>query len=260
MLKYKKIVRRVIMLMNEKSNLNPFNRDYHIKEIKKFNLNDKKIDNIQLKSTTIHGRVDGYMYKNFLESIDNVPILSIDNQIWMSITPMEIESHYMPKKLAGGRVGVGGLGLGYFTQSILDDDAVEEVIVYETDKNIINLYLENFGNHKKLTIKNEDVRNINGEYFDFFYNDIYPTQMDFQAIEDMAILNNNNDISFYHFWTLEHMILEMLEAGYKDSIPYQWQFTYFPFLQNFLETKGSLANITGIGDALFEKFEKHEII
>ena len=95
-------------------------------------------------------------------------------------------------------VGVAGLGIGYYVQRILDTEDVAEVIVYEINQNVIDVYLKNFGHHEKVTIKNEDVRTITGEYFDFFYNDIYKNVLDENVIKDMALIINNNEIDRYH--------------------------------------------------------------
>ena len=242
------------------SKVNPFSREYHKQELHSLQLAPRTFKNIELKIETVAGRVDGFMYKDFLTGLENVPVLFIDKKLWMSLTPMEIESHYMPIQLATGHVGVGGLGLGYYTQRILQKEEVECVTVYELDQNVIDFYLDNFGKHEKLTIVKQDVRTLTDETFDFFYNDIYPTQMDEKAIEDMALLTTNNHIDHYHFWTFEEFLLEMVNAGYGDDLPYMWMRTYFPFIAQLLETKGNMLRLTGFGDDYYEQFVNHGLI
>ena len=144
--------------MHTNIDINPFSREYHEQEVNSLNLTPKTFQNIELKIETATGRIDGFMYKDFLVEFKNVPILFIDGKLWMSLTPMEIESHFMPISLATGHVGVGGLGLGYYTQRILQKEAVESVTVYELDQNVIDFYYENFGEDEKLTIIKQDVR------------------------------------------------------------------------------------------------------
>lgn len=242
--------------------MNPFTREYHESEIAALNLKESvKYENIELKIVEeVSGRVDGYMYRDFIVGLENVPVLYINGRIWMSLTPMEIESHYMPIKLAKGRVGVAGLGLGYYVQRILDKEEVDEVIVYEIDQNIINFYYQNFGGHEKLTILKKDVRELKDEKFDFFYADIYPNQLADEAIPDMALLTKNNDIKVYHYWCLEHMLLEIMNEGYRDDLPFVWIDRYEMFLSDFMVEKSSMANIIGLGESLLEELYEHEII
>lgn len=246
--------------MTKQANLHPFSTEYYEQEVASLQLTPKTFHNVELKLEKVVGRVDGFMYKDFLTGIENVPVLFIDNELWMSLTPMEVESHFMPIQLAKGHVGVGGLGLGYYTQRILEKEEVESVTVFELDQNVIDFYRENFGEHEKLTIKKQDVRSLKDEHFDFFYNDIYPTQMDDRAIEDMARLTQNNTFGHYHFWTFEEFFLEMMHAGYAEELPQSWLRTYYPFIEALLETKGNLLRIMNMGDDYYQEFLNHDII
>lgn len=240
--------------------VNPFSTDYYKQELNSISIKEQTFNDIKVMLKTIKGRVDGFMYKDFLIPIDNIPVLYIKNELWMSLTPMEIESHFVPIELSMGKVGVGGLGLGYFVQRILEKEDVDEVIVYELNKDIIEFYLKNFGQHEKLTIIQQDVLTLENEFFDFFYCDIYPEQMDFRAIEHMALLNSKNEISEYHFWTFENMIFEIIQAGLSHKIPFSWKITYFPFLQKLLDVKADFINLLSIGEEVFEEFEKYELL
>lgn len=166
------------------------------------------------------GRLSGYMYRTFSpETIETVGLF-INNQVWMSITPMEVESHYLPIQFAEGKVGVGGLGLGYYVNRILDSTLVDEVHVYETNEDVIALYLEQFCQHEKLTIHNEDVLDLKGESFSFFYMDIYADLLSDDVLPDMKKMLNANDIEHYHFWGMEVYVVTLMNSGEKVHIPY----------------------------------------
>lgn len=212
--------------------MKPYNSEYYNKQLNDFNNKSKLfkmtpegvyrtqdnstniiIDTIKLSyKDQISGRLDGYMYKNFT-TINNVPILFENKDIWMSVTPMEIDSHWIPINLSTGCVGVAGLGLGYYIQNILNKPDVKKVIVYEINQSIIDLYLQNFGNHKKLEIINQNIFEIKDQNFDFFYNDIYKTLFCDDAIDDMVTLLNNNSINTYFFWGMEGYILESINTS-----------------------------------------------
>lgn len=56
---------------------------------------------------------------------------------WMSLSPMEVESMYVPVQNARGRVVVGGLGMGLWAANLLANQDVGQVQVYEQDPDII---------------------------------------------------------------------------------------------------------------------------
>lgn len=232
----------------------PFSNEYFEKELKSFAISPQQYNNIDISFVDVDGRYDGYMYKYF-GSLKNIPVLRIDKKLWMSITPMEIQSHYMPILLAGGVVGVGGLGMGYYVQKILNKDTVVQVVVYETDQNIIDLYLKNFGEHPKLEIINQDVLTVKNKEFDFFYMDIYPSGMDDNVFKDMAILCENNMIDIYHFWTLEAFVLELANEKYFSEIPWIWKMRYFPFLSELISSKKGLCETVGMAENIIDMME-----
>jgi hypothetical protein len=245
--------------MTTSTNYNhPFSRGYHESELEKIKIEPREYKDIVLKKETINGRLDGYMYKDYVIDYENVPVLFIDNTLWMSITPMEIESHYMPIKFAKGSVGVGGLGLGYYVQRILDKEEVTDIVVYETNQDVIDFYIDNFGSHEKLRFIKQDVREMKNQTFDFFYCDIYAQQLDLDAVKDMALLTGNNNISHYHFWTIEGVLLEMLLEGHQ--IPLMWRNRYGKFISDLIDEKENMLNPLGVGDDFYDEFIDYRLI
>lgn len=246
-------------LFTESLTVNPFSGEYYQREVEAFQVKEGTFKNLSIKHKDMSGRINGFLHKDF-RVLKDVPVFFIDNEVWMSLTPMEVQSHYLPILLAEGKVGVAGLGYGYYLQRILNKEEVDEVIVYEINPDVINFYLQNFGEHPKLTIKQQDVRTLKDEYFTFFYCDIYKYQLDTKAIEDMAYITTYNHIDQYHFWTQEGVILEILLSGNNHEIPYSWQMTYFPFIQSLLDEKESFLNSLGCGEQFLEELREYNVI
>lgn len=256
--------------------MKPYNKEYYTQQLNKFNntiktfqktpegvyrtrTNERNISigTIELQYLDkVSGRVDGYFYKDFT-TLHNFPTLLENNQVWMSITPMEIDSHWMPIELAYGRVGVAGLGLGYFIQNILDKPEVSEVIVYEINQTIIDLYKQNFGEHEKLTIINTNALNLQDEYFDFFYNDIYRTLFCDDAIDHMKILLEANHINTYFFWGMEGYLEAAIKQGQQNLFAINSYILdrFVIFYQSFLNSEfAGLYQNSYIDDEAIENF------
>ena len=103
-----------------------FSEDYFKSVIDAFPFKESDKGNCKITHVTVSKRIICYLYVEFIREDLTFPVLKIDGQTIMSLSPMEIQSHILPIEFANGRVGVGGLGLGYYVQSILDDDNVEQ--------------------------------------------------------------------------------------------------------------------------------------
>ena len=68
------------------------------------------------------------------------PAICEGDQIWMSITPNEINTMKDPVENALGRVLTYGLGLGYFAYMVSQKETVESVTVVEMNQNVIDLF------------------------------------------------------------------------------------------------------------------------
>lgn len=209
--------------------VNPFAHKYYRQELEAFDVPDQEFGACRVVHRNINGTFQGYMYRSF-GVYPSFPVFYIGEKLWMSLSPMEIESHYLPIKLAKGRVGVGGLGLGYYVQRILAKSTVKKVIVYELNQDVIDFYLHNFGQNPKLEIVKRDLRTLEDESFDFFYCDIYERLLDDRVLEDMVAITQRNKIKAYHFWGMEQMLAELVSAHCRVPTklfakPY-WDFLY----------------------------------
>ncbi len=181
--------------------------DYNkkIKEYKK-HIMPTKLGNIEVKYKD-NKDLEGYLYNRKEKYEDGIIELFIDNELSMEISPREIQGAYQIIKNARGKVGIIGLGIGYITQEILKKDLVSEVIVYEINKDIIDMYYKNFGENPKLTILNEDGFKGESDSFDLFIVDIYNYHIEDRIVEDYKILNAVHNIEEYYFFGFEHFLL-----------------------------------------------------
>lgn len=187
----------------------PFHKDYYIQKMKEYNskIEPIVIGNFSVKYNKNLKTFDGYLYEN-KEYIDEKVIeLKQGSNLWMRISPHEIQGCFESVKRAKGRVGVVGLGLGYFTEEVLKKKEVSEVIVYELSEEVIEIYNKNFGQNSKLTIIHGDAFNAKREKFDFFFVDIYEYNLRDTVVEHYVRFNEIHNIEEYSFWGVEHFLL-----------------------------------------------------
>ena len=131
------------------------------------------------------------------------------NNIWMCITPHEIETMDQSIKEASGNVAVFGLGLGYYPYMISRKDDVKKITIIEKDINAINLFnqyiLPQFEFKDKIEVVQADAfkyakemssDKINYAFVDLWHNvdDGLPLYLQMNAIE-----HNIKNITF-SYW------------------------------------------------------------
>lgn len=186
----------------------PYTLSYCEDKIKEYKnkIKENKKGNFIIKYSN-NNEFDGYLYEH-KEEINESPIELFEGEkLWMRISPHEIQGAFESIKRASGKVGVLGLGLGYFVQEIVKKDDVKEIIVYEMSQEIIDLYLESFGENPKIKIIKGDGFKAKGEQFDFFYVDIYEYKLTTKVVEDYVSLTKLHNIEEYSFFGVESFIL-----------------------------------------------------
>ncbi|MEG1002766.1 rRNA adenine N-6-methyltransferase family protein [Clostridium sp.] len=190
--------------------MKPYDKDFLLEKIKEY---DKKISSNTIgdhkisKSYDEDGITEGYMYEKNEEFNIKMPDLEGNDKYWMRISPKEIESTYGIIKNAHGKVGVVGLGLGYTVQEMAKRDEVKEIIVYEIEEDIIDLYRKNFKDNKKIKIIKGDAYKAKPETFDYFFVDIYEYKLTESVVSDYVLFNKLHNIEDYTFWGVEHFLL-----------------------------------------------------
>lgn len=98
----------------------------------------KSLGNWTIKYQALHKDTLGYFLP--LSQITHGIALLKDNTTWMSITPLEMESHFLPMNSAKGNVVVAGLGLGMISINLLRKPSIKKLTVLEYDQELINNY------------------------------------------------------------------------------------------------------------------------
>jgi hypothetical protein len=135
---------------------------------------------------------------------------------WMSVTPFEINTMAPILNKMNGKVITLGLGLGYFASMAALKPEVDEVLVIEKDKQVIQLFLKHIYPHlenkEKIKIKHADAFDFakeNPEPFDHLFVDIHHTAEDglpmYIKMKKIEALSRSGQ---WHYW-LESSILAL---------------------------------------------------
>lgn len=197
------------------------NNDYY----KNVKFKNKKIGNWEIKYEKYHPyelfvrddiiNIDGYEIPRFgyFDKPFYYPCVMENNNIWMSITPNEINTMKNNIENAYGNVLTFGLGLGYFSYMVSNKENVKSVTIVEKDKKVIELFKNNilpFYKFKyKINIIEDDCyryyKNIKDGDYDYIFVDIYHDVSD--GIDCFKRVNNINNFNktIVEFWIYESM-------------------------------------------------------
>ena len=220
---------------------NPFLDDYVLQEIKFYGIPKYNKDGIKIRTVDVIGRCDDFLNVNFRSDVIKCPQFYIDNCLWMTLTSMEIQSHYLPIRRARGKIAVGGLGMGYYLLKVMEKDTVNTIDVYECENRVVDFFTENFHDRKgfnKVKFIVGDIRKkMKKKKYNFAYIDIYPTILPDEVITDKELLTNNNQIIEYHFWCQEKMMKYAYEQGLLAMEDFSQEVLHLFSL--WMQTKGS---------------------
>ena len=179
---------------------------------------------------------------NYLAVIQN-------DEIWMSITPHEIETMQESIDEASGNVVVFGLGLGYYPFMLSLKKDVKHITIVEIDENVIELFKTNilpqFKNADKISIVHKDAfeyMNHLKEY-DYAFVDLWHNEID--GLPMYCIFKANEYLfpsTKFSYW-IENSLLTMIrrclltlieESLKKKDVDYESEENYFDHLINKL--------------------------
>lgn len=163
--------------------------------------------------------------------------------LWMSLTPMELQSTYLAVHRCFGEVGTAGLGLGYFALRGAANEDVERVDVYEINPHIIEAFEKRFRDRpefKKIRIIEGDAREAcKDKYYDYFFADCYGTMLPDEVLDDYELFTANNDIQDYHFWGEERLLFHL---AHHEELPQNWlKWDERVFLKRFINDEERLS-------------------
>ena len=161
-----------------------------------------------------------------LQEIKGVNYVLRNNQtktVWMSLTPMELESHMPHLKLAHGHVVVGGLGMGMYLYNLCLKPEVTKITVVEKDPDILKAFPLFSGCHEwagwgKVSILHEDILSLTDAACvglwgcDHLYVDIWPVMGDNAAVGDMQTICESIRPKQASWWCQEFDYFEHLKT------------------------------------------------
>lgn len=99
-----------------------------------------------------------------------------NGHVWMTDVPEEQVTCHKELSQCSGKVLVGGLGLGYFTQKLRKKEDVTKVVTVEISRNVKNLVWQHLKLDGRFTIVITDIHNYlkkTADKFDWVYLDIW---------------------------------------------------------------------------------------
>jgi len=189
--------------------VNPFEDGYLEQEIAWLALPEYEAEGIRLehRPVTRLTRMDAFLNVELVGSGPVIPILTLNGTLWMSLTRMEVQSSWVAIQLARGRVVTAGLGLGYAPLRMAEKSSVTEVVVYEENPQVIEMWGALHGARaeaKKVKVVQGDVRELLvDQEFDFCFMDIYSDLLPNQTVTDTYQFTQTNEFGHYMFWGQE---------------------------------------------------------
>lgn len=148
-------------------------------------------------------------------------------ETWMSLTPMELESHMPHIAAATGKVAVVGLGMGMYLHNVLQKSDVTSVTMFEKDRQVTELLKKrsdftewpDIGKLRPILYRDVLTCNpINAE-FDHLYVDIWATLGDENARANMVSVSQRIRATSHSWWGMELDFIEWctthMEEGQK---------------------------------------------
>lgn len=159
-----------------------------------------------------------------------IPVLRIENAVWMSCSPLEVESQIAALMAATGSVVIGGLGMGVAAINIAMKPDVTSVLVIELSQDVHKAFMKSC--YPELPPEIKKVFDKKVEFFfaditemplpvkevDFLYVDIWEKVGDSNCIPDMIkilTLNKNISIQSIYWWGMEYDIVEFCSQSEK---------------------------------------------
>lgn len=188
-------------------------------------------------------------------------LLSYKDEVWMSITPHEINTMKEYIEKAKGNVLTFGLGLGYYAYEVASKDEVTSITIIEKDSKVISLFEKNIlpfiPNKEKIKIIKQDAflyfeRELRNEHFDTIFIDIYHTPDDALPLY-LRFKEDEKKLGYQacQYW-IEKSILCLLRRYVLTLIEEYFQGFSLKDYQNVIDEE------TKILLFLFKKLEKKE--
>lgn len=247
---------------------NPYFKTISIKdcEIGKLRLNYGEFKRGEVGIANVVSHVEGMEIPRWFVTLDDYKYIQLieNEEVWMSITPNEIETMKKPIEEAKGDVLVLGCGLGYYAYMVSLKEEVRSVTIIEKNKDIISLFeteiLPQFDTKNKIKIIHEDaidyMNNLEDKVYEYCFADLWYSCLDFELYWCLKEINTKFKKMRIHYW-IEESILLHLYSVYRDYIrtyinAYAMGITYEEQKQNGF--RGKIVDKSYV--QMLEKFEK----
>ena len=184
-----------------------------------FSLNDIEVD-----------EKDNYLERSplsYFTTNQKYLALTVNGEVWMSITPNEINTMEKHIQKARGDVLVLGLGLGYYPFMISQKDEVKNITIVEMDQNIIDLFnkflLPLFPHKEKIHIVKGDAIDYlkkDQKHHDVVFADLWHNPEDGLPLY-LIIKHLEKKNTLYQYWLEESLIAmyrRCLLTVYEESL------------------------------------------
>lgn len=170
-----------------------------------------------------YGRLDNYLSVDFRAEPLRFPLYKNENGLWMSLTPMEVQSAWVGIQRAAyhEKIALCGLGLGYHALAIADNDAHQYIHIYEKDAECVTAFHKMFqhrnGFDKFRFIIGDCRETMIDQEYDYAFVDIYQNLMDSKIADDISYFMANNFIGEYRYWCQEAVVLHT-DEDYLEEV------------------------------------------
>ncbi len=147
-----------------------------------------------------------------MDTFNPVLVEKETGNIYMSATPMELESQVHHAYASTGHVVVGGGGLGVFLYNIAKKKSVKKITVIEQSSDIIDLLLElmrrgKWKGRSKIRFIHNSIFEVSRKHIradiDFLYVDIWPNLMSKEALPDTQRIYKKLKAKVVGYWGQE---------------------------------------------------------
>ena len=183
-------------------------------EVGNIKIKQEFIDKDRLKFNRLRDSINGRNNHMDVEEF-TVTQLIVGWDVMMSDTTMEMVTNSEFMRRANGRVLIAGLGLGIVVHIIQDLKAVDEIVIIEKSKDIIDMVTKEMKFNDKVKIINDDIfewQPKRGEKFDTMWFDIWPNICSDNYPEMKELnkkfgrrLNKDNPNKWKGHWKYDHV-------------------------------------------------------
>lgn len=155
------------------------------------------------------------LLRGYWRGLRPIPHLSYrlikDNTLWMSTTPMELESQQHAIEEFTGHVVIAGGGLGITAYNAIQKESVQTVTIIEIDSQVIDFVEEqakrnDWPNWRKVRWINRDARtlfSLSSIPVDFLWVDIWEKLGDGKAMRDVMRIQSKVEAETVGWWGME---------------------------------------------------------